>query len=66
MKEYQAPVKLIALVVEKSIWNSHMKVCDEESISCNWLYMTWQRALIEQCDIGDVTGKRRCTYMGIR
>ena len=65
-KEHQARVKFTALVFDESFWDSHMKVCDEESISCNWLQMTWQRAIVEQCDICDVTGKRHCTYMGIR
>ncbi len=64
--EYQAQVKFIAPVVDKSFGDSHMKVGDEESISCNWLQMTWQRALVEQCDICGVTDKRRCTYVGIR
>lgn len=65
-KEHQARVQFIALVVDESFWDSHMRVCDEESISCNWLQMTWQRAIVEQFNICDDTEKRHRTYVGIR
>ena len=62
--EHQAQFKFTALVVNESFWDLYMKVCDEESISCNWFQMTWQRAVVEQCDICDITGKGHCTYVG--
>lgn len=34
-KERQARVKFNALVVDESFWDSHMKLYDDESISCD-------------------------------
>ena len=34
-KGHQAQVKFIALVVDESFWDTHMKVCDEASIFCD-------------------------------